>query len=96
VAAAAVVHRGLQLTLQPNRACPLGCLLLLCHLPPLPLPCSALQVFEFQPDPGLQTICFARPDLEEAVRELGEWAGVTGRYLKVEPVSFFLILAWVG
>lgn len=29
------------------------------------------QVFEFQPDPGLQTIRFERPDLVEAVRELG-------------------------
>jgi len=29
-------------------------------------------VFEFQPDPGLQTIQFERPDLVEAVQELGE------------------------
>lgn len=34
----------------------------------------AIQVFEFQPDPGLQTIQFERPDLVEAVRELGELA----------------------
>ena len=34
---------------------------------------NSMQVFEFQPDPGLQTIAFERPDLVEAVRELGAW-----------------------
>lgn len=29
------------------------------------------QLFEFQPDPGLQSIAFERPDLAEAARELG-------------------------
>ncbi len=29
-------------------------------------------MFEFQPDPGLQTIEFERPDLEEVLRDMGE------------------------
>ena len=41
--------------------------------PPPPPPCLHFcQVFEFQPDPGLQTICFQRPNLEDAIRGLGE------------------------
>lgn len=46
----------------------------LCAQLALPSPASltSLQVFEFQPDPGLQTIAFERPDLVEAVAELGE------------------------
>lgn len=35
------------------------------------VPCCP-QVFEFQPDPGLQSIAFERPDLLEAFRDLGE------------------------
>ena len=52
----ATLHRNLSLA-------PATRLLLLPALP---------QVFEFQPDPGLQTIRFERPNLVEAVRELGE------------------------
>ena len=52
----------------PDGAAPLPCCPTLC----CPTPLLPLQVFEFQPDPGLQTIQFERPDLVEAVRELGE------------------------
>jgi hypothetical protein len=43
--------------------CPFACLLA-CLL-------ACLQVFEFQPDPGLQGIAFERPDLLEALKDLG-------------------------